>query len=129
MTSVKSGGIPANHIRKLRGVIEREKAAKGVLITLVKPTKPMQVEAASGGVYTSPTEVRATLFDGQPQLEGAGDGAGLGLYRQGVSACRGAGSRLGGCASSGEESKQCYFKPSRSLPQAAAPSRHYSETK
>jgi DNA modification methylase len=52
--SVKSGGIPANHIRELRGVVEREKAAIGLLITLEKPTKPMLREAASGGFYTSP---------------------------------------------------------------------------
>ena len=52
--SVKSGAIPANHIRELRGVVEREKAAIGLLITLEKPTKPMIREAASSGFYTSP---------------------------------------------------------------------------
>ena len=52
--SVKSGAIPANHIRELRGVIERENAAIGVLITLDKPTRPMRAEAASAGFYTSP---------------------------------------------------------------------------
>lgn len=52
--SVKSGGIPANHIRELRGVVERENAAIGLLITLEEPTKPMLREAASSGFYTSP---------------------------------------------------------------------------
>jgi DNA modification methylase len=52
--SVKSGTIPANHIRELRGVVDREKAAIGLLITLEKPTKPMRREAASAGFYRSP---------------------------------------------------------------------------
>jgi hypothetical protein len=51
---VKSGNIPANHIRELRGVVERENAAIGLLITLEEPTKPMVREAASSGFYTSP---------------------------------------------------------------------------
>ncbi len=52
--SVKSGAIPASHIRELRGVVDREKAAMGVLITLEEPSKPMKAEAASAGFYTSP---------------------------------------------------------------------------
>jgi DNA modification methylase len=52
--SVKSGSIPANHIRELRGVVEREKAAIGLLITLEKPSRPMRREAVSGGFYISP---------------------------------------------------------------------------
>ena len=52
--SVKSGHIPANHIRELRGVIERESAAIGVLLTLEPPTKPMLREAADAGFYKSP---------------------------------------------------------------------------
>ncbi len=52
--SVKSGAIPASHIRELRGVVDREKAALGVLITLEEPSKPMKAEAASAGFYTSP---------------------------------------------------------------------------
>ncbi len=52
--SVKSGGIPPNHIRELRGVVDREKAAIGLLITLTKPTKPMRAEAADAGFYISP---------------------------------------------------------------------------
>jgi DNA modification methylase len=52
--SVKSGKIPANHIRDLGGTIAREKAAIGVLLTLEHPTKPMLREAADAGFYESP---------------------------------------------------------------------------
>ena len=51
--SVKGGHTNASHIRDLRGVIEREKAAIGVLLTLEKPTQPMKKEAADAGYYTS----------------------------------------------------------------------------
>ncbi len=52
--SVKSGGVSVKDIRDLRGVMERENAEIGVLITLRKPTKPMRTEAAGVGFYTSP---------------------------------------------------------------------------
>ena len=52
--SVKAGGTNASHVRDLHGVIDRENAAIGVLITMEEPTKPMRSEAASGGSYTSP---------------------------------------------------------------------------
>lgn len=52
--SVKSGGVSVKDLRDLRGVIEREKAAIGVLLTLEPPTRPMRSEAASAGVYASP---------------------------------------------------------------------------
>lgn len=51
--SVKGGGTSVPHVRDLRGVIEREKAAIGVLITLEEPSKPMIKEAAGAGFYTS----------------------------------------------------------------------------
>lgn len=51
--SVKGGGTGAKDVRDLRGVIEREKAEIGVVITLEKPTKDMTKEAASGGLYHS----------------------------------------------------------------------------
>ena len=41
-------------MRDLRGVIEREGAAMGVLITLDPPSQPMKSEAASAGFYASP---------------------------------------------------------------------------
>ena len=53
--SVKSGKTGVSHVRDLRGVIERENAEIGVLITLQKPTKQMKAEAASAGFYESPT--------------------------------------------------------------------------
>ena len=52
--SVKSGGVKVGDVRDLRGVIEREKAAIGVLITLEESTKPMRAEAAGAGFYNSP---------------------------------------------------------------------------
>ena len=52
--SVKAGGTNAAHVRDLHGVIDRENAAIGVLITMEEPTKPMRAEAASGEYYTSP---------------------------------------------------------------------------
>lgn len=53
--SVKAGEkIPSNAVRDLRGVIEREAAAIGVLISMAEPTKPMRKEAASAGYYRSP---------------------------------------------------------------------------
>lgn len=51
--SVKAGHINVAHIRDLRGVLEREKAEIGVLISVQEPTKPMRAEAAAGGFYKS----------------------------------------------------------------------------
>ena len=59
--SVKAGGTNASHVRDLHGVIDRENAAIGVLITMEEPTKPMRSEAASGGSYTSPWGVHPKL--------------------------------------------------------------------
>ena len=53
--SVKAGHITANHVRDLRGVVEREKAAIGVLISMEEPTKPMQTEAVTAGFFESKT--------------------------------------------------------------------------
>jgi len=52
--SVKSGKGQVGHVRDLRGVVEREKAAMGVLISMQDPTGPMRAEAASAGFYQSP---------------------------------------------------------------------------
>ena len=54
IVQVKSGHVSASIVRDLRGVIEREAAAMGVLITLDPPSQPMKTEAASAGHYTSP---------------------------------------------------------------------------
>ena len=59
--SVKAGGTNAAHVRDLHGVIDRENAAIGVLLTMEEPTKPMRSEAASGGTYTSPWGVHPKL--------------------------------------------------------------------
>ncbi len=53
--SVKAGKTSVAHVRDLRGVIEREKAAIGVLITMQDPTGPMKTEAAGAGFYESAT--------------------------------------------------------------------------
>lgn len=52
--SVKSGHDRARDARDLRGVIEREKAEIGVMISLEEITKPMRTEAAAAGFYDSP---------------------------------------------------------------------------
>jgi site-specific DNA-methyltransferase (adenine-specific) len=52
--SVKAGKLHAPYVRDLRGVMEREKAAISVLLTLDEPTRAMKTEAASAGFYTSP---------------------------------------------------------------------------
>lgn len=52
--SVKSGKTGVAHVRDLVGVIDRESAQLGVLLTLQEPTRPMREEAASAGLYSSP---------------------------------------------------------------------------
>jgi len=52
--SVKSGHVSVRDVRDLIGVITREKAQIGVLITLEEPTKPMVNDAASAEFYKSP---------------------------------------------------------------------------
>lgn len=51
--SVKAGHTGPDHVRDLRGTVEREKAAIGVLITMDEPTKEMRKEAATGEFYLS----------------------------------------------------------------------------
>ena len=53
--SVKAGHVTANHVRDLRGVVDREKAAIGVLISMEDPTGPMQTEAVTAGFFESKT--------------------------------------------------------------------------
>jgi len=52
--SVKAGHTSAPHVRDLRGVVEREAAAIGVLITMQESTSHMRTEAAAAGFYDSP---------------------------------------------------------------------------
>jgi site-specific DNA-methyltransferase (adenine-specific) len=51
-------------VRDLRGVIEREKAEIGVLISMEEPTKPMLKEAAEAGFYRLPG-----LTDKYPRIQ------------------------------------------------------------
>jgi len=51
IVQVKSGYTGVNHVRDLKGVLARDKAAIGALITMREPTKPMLIEAASAGFY------------------------------------------------------------------------------
>jgi DNA modification methylase len=49
--SVKSGHVQVSHLRDLRGVMAREDAAIGVLLSLEPPTRAMKQEAASSGFF------------------------------------------------------------------------------
>jgi len=53
--SVKAGHVTVSHVRDLLGVLDREKAAIGVLISMEDPTKPMQTEAVTAGFFESKT--------------------------------------------------------------------------
>ncbi len=52
--SVKGGHLKADDVRALHGVVEREKAEIGVLISFEEPSKKMRTYAASSGFYSSP---------------------------------------------------------------------------
>jgi DNA modification methylase len=52
--SVKAGKVQSPYVRDLVGVLDREKAQIGVLLSLNPPTKDMRSEAASAGFYASP---------------------------------------------------------------------------
>lgn len=51
--SVKAGKTGSAHVRDLKGVLEREKSAIGVFISMQEPTAPMRTEAATAGFYES----------------------------------------------------------------------------
>ena len=53
VVQVKSGKAGVHDVRDLRGTVERERAAIGVLITLESPTREMETEAVSAGFYHS----------------------------------------------------------------------------
>ena len=52
---VKGGKTGVKDVRDLRGVLDRENAAIGILISLQPPTGPMETEAASAGFYEHKT--------------------------------------------------------------------------
>jgi DNA modification methylase len=56
LISVKSGTTGVSDVRDLRGVIEREEAEIGLLISMREPTKAMRTEAATAGFYQSGSE-------------------------------------------------------------------------
>jgi len=70
--SVKAGHTGRAHVHELRGVMEREGAAIGVLITMQGATAAMREEAASAGFYESPwgKHPRLQLFTVAALLDG-----------------------------------------------------------
>jgi len=52
--SVKSGHLQPSMVRDLRGTIEREQAAVGILLTLEQPSRGMTQEAKEAGFYQNP---------------------------------------------------------------------------
>jgi DNA methylase/Restriction endonuclease len=55
IVSVKAGEtVHRNAVGELRGVVEREKAPLGIMITLREPTGPMKTEAAAAGFLDTP---------------------------------------------------------------------------
>lgn len=54
LVQVKSGHVKSGDVRDLKGTMEREQAAMGVLITLDAPSRDMKTEAAAAGFYHSP---------------------------------------------------------------------------
>jgi site-specific DNA-methyltransferase (adenine-specific) len=55
IVSVKAGrNVGVGMVRDLRGTMERESAAIGVLLTLTPPTRPMITEAAGVGMHEEP---------------------------------------------------------------------------
>ena len=53
IVQVKSGKVKSGDIRDLKGVLDREKAAIGVFITLELPSQDMLTEALAAGYYES----------------------------------------------------------------------------
>lgn len=51
--SVKAGKLNVAYVRDLVGVLDRERADIGVLLSMQEPTRPMREEAASAGFYSS----------------------------------------------------------------------------
>jgi DNA modification methylase len=55
VVSVKGGqNVSVQMVRDLRGVVEREKAAIGIFVTLADSTGPMRAEGIKAGYYISP---------------------------------------------------------------------------
>jgi len=72
--SVKAGHTGRAHVHELRGVVDREEAVIGVLISMQETTRPMREEAATAGFYTSPwgKHPRLQLLTVEDMLGGKG---------------------------------------------------------
>ena len=77
IVSVKGGGIKSGDVRDLKGTMEREKSALGLFLSLNPPTREMEKEAASAGIYETGGQkvprlqilTAAQILDGRrPQL-------------------------------------------------------------
>jgi site-specific DNA-methyltransferase (adenine-specific) len=53
LVQVKGGGVQRGDVARLLGDVNNQKFVAGVLLTLEKPSKPMRVEAADAGRFTS----------------------------------------------------------------------------
>lgn len=92
--SVKSGKIPANHIRELAGMMAaaRDNTQMAALVTLEPPSKKMLADAAAAGEYVYPNGKRfprvqvltiEALLKGTARLEYLDYGEGRAMPRQG----------------------------------------------
>ena len=72
--SVKAGHTGRAHVHELRGVVDREEAVIGVLISMQETTRPMREEAATACFYTSPwgKHPRLQLLTVEDMLGGKG---------------------------------------------------------
>jgi site-specific DNA-methyltransferase (adenine-specific) len=66
--SVKAGHVGVQHVRDLRGVVEREQAEIGLVISMQEPTRPMRIEATDAGHYRSGSEGTGT-WGNHPKLQ------------------------------------------------------------
>jgi DNA modification methylase len=53
LVSVKSGQVNSGMVRDLKGAMDREKAAIGLFVSLEEPSKEMQLEANTAGLWRS----------------------------------------------------------------------------
>ena len=73
--SVKAGHLVPAFVRDLRGVLDREEAQIGVLLSFEQPSSGMRAEAASAGFYDSPwgtRHARLQLLTVEQLLDGKG---------------------------------------------------------
>jgi len=69
VVQVKSGHVKVGDVRDLKGVMDREKAAIGVFITLEEPTSPMRTEAVSAGFYESALKMEGESAEKFPKIQ------------------------------------------------------------